>query len=98
MTLKVAFRAAARREFIEAVAWYEAQSPGLGLELLREVERCIASVAEHPELYAVVRADIRRVVARRFPYAVYYRQRDDRIIVLAVFHGRRHPRIWQARR
>jgi plasmid stabilization system protein ParE len=46
----------------------------------------------------VVRADIRRVVARRFPYAVYYRRREDRIVVLAVFHGRRHPRIWQARR
>ena len=98
MTLHVVFRAEARREFIEAVAWYEAQRDGLGAEFLNEIERCIASAAEHPELYASVRADIRRVVARRFPYAVYYRQRDNRIVVLAVFHGRRHPRIWQARR
>lgn len=98
MTLEVVFRAAARREFIEAAAWYEAQRVGLGAEFLSEIERCIASAAEHPQLYAAVRADIRRVVTRRFPYAVYYRQRDKLIVVLAVFHGRRHPRIWQVRR
>lgn len=98
MTLDVAFRATARREFVEAVEWYEAQRRGLGVELLVEVERCIASAAERPELYAMVRGEIRRVVTRRFPYSIYYRVRQDRIIVLAVFHGRRHPRIWQARR
>lgn len=98
MTLGVAFRTAARRELVEAVAWYEAQRPGLGADLLNEVERCITSAAERPEFYAVVRADVRRVVTRRFPYAIYYRCRAARIVVLAVFHGRRHPRVWQARR
>jgi plasmid stabilization system protein ParE len=34
---------------------------------------------------------------RRFPYSVFYRVEADRIVVLAVFHGRRNPRIWQAR-
>jgi transposase len=37
MTLDVAFRAAARREFIEAIDWYEAQRSGLGAEFLGEV-------------------------------------------------------------
>ena len=98
MTFAIAFRAAARREVVEAVAWYEAQRPGLGAEFLNEVERCIASVADRPELYAIVHGEIRRVVTRRFPYSLYYRVRQDRIVVLAVFHGRRQPRIWQARR
>jgi hypothetical protein len=42
-------------------------------------------------------ADIRRVPVRRFPYCVFYRVEPDRIVVLAIFHGRRNPRIWQAR-
>ena len=58
MTLAVAFRAAARREVVEAVAWYEAQRPGLGAEFLDEVARCVISVADRPELFAAVHGEI----------------------------------------
>lgn len=33
----------------------------------------------------------------RFPYSVYFRAEDRRIVVLAVFHGSRDPGTWQAR-
>ncbi|MBI5890495.1 MAG: hypothetical protein HZB47_07440 [Nitrosomonadales bacterium] len=42
-------------------------------------------------------AEIRRVVANRFAYSVYFRAEHHRIVVLAVFHGSRDPVIWQAR-
>ena len=54
MTLPVTFRSAARAEFIEAAAWYEAQCLNLGVEFIAEIERCVALVAEQPKLYAVV--------------------------------------------
>ena len=98
MTLRVAFRAAARRELVEAAGWYELQRAGLGSAFLGEIDRCLASVAEHPSLYATVRGDVRRVVTRRFPYGLYYRIRADRIVVVAVLHGSRDPRVWQRRR
>jgi len=47
--------------------------------------------------FAVVREDIRRVVANRFPYSVYFRAEQHRIVVLAVFHGSRDPSILPAR-
>ncbi len=50
-----------------------------------------------PLQFTVVREDIRRVVANRFPYSVYFRAEKHRIVVLAVFHGNRDPAIWQAR-
>jgi len=61
MTLPVTFRRAARAEFIEAAAWYEAQRPNLGVEFVAEVERCVAVAAEQPQLYAVVHKGMRRV-------------------------------------
>ena len=49
---------------------------------------------EHPLQVAVIREDIRRIVANRFPDSVYFRAEKQRIVVLAVFHGSRAPAIW----
>jgi toxin ParE1/3/4 len=97
MTLLVSFRRPARAEFIEAAAWYEAKRVNLGVEFVAEIERCVALAAEHPLRYVVVHNGIRRVVAKRFPYSVYYQSEPKRIVVLAVFHFRRNPSIWQQR-
>ena len=97
MTLAVTFRRAARAEFLEAAARYEAQRSGLGAEFISEVERCIALAAEQPQLYAIVHKNTRRVAVRRFPYSIYFRAEPFRIVVLAVFHGNRDPAIRQSR-
>ena len=97
MSLPVTFRRAARGEFLDAAAWYETQRSGLGVEFIAEIERCLGFASEHPQQYAVVHRDTRRVTARRFPFSVYFRAEAKRIVVLAVFHGRKDPAIWQAR-
>ncbi|MDP1673998.1 MAG: type II toxin-antitoxin system RelE/ParE family toxin [Burkholderiales bacterium] len=97
MTLRVVFRRAARDELVEAATWYGRQGPGLGEEFVREIEQSIQAAASAPQRHPAVFGDIRRTVARRFPFAVYFRVRSDTLVVLAVFHGRRNPVIWQRR-
>jgi len=97
MSLTITFHRAASAEFIEASVWYESKRLGLALEFMAEIERCVSLAAEHPLQSAVVREDIRRVVANRFPYGVYFRTEQHRIVVLAVFHGSRDPSILLAR-
>lgn len=97
MSLSVSFRRPARAEFIEAAAWYEARQPNLGVEFIARIDRCVALAAEQPLLFGIVHNDIRRVVAERFPYSVYYRAEPRCIVVLAVFHASRNPSIWQRR-
>ena len=97
MTLRVVFRRAAKIEFEEAAVWYGEKGPGLGDEFIREIDQAIANAAAASQRYPVVFGDIRRAVARRFPFAVYFRVRSDALVVLAVFHGRRNPTIWQRR-
>ncbi|MBU1425390.1 MAG: type II toxin-antitoxin system RelE/ParE family toxin [Gammaproteobacteria bacterium] len=75
----------------------ESKRVGLALEFMAEIDRCVSLASEHPLQYAVVREDVRRVVANRFPYSVYFRAELHRLVVLAVFHGSRDPAIWQAR-
>ena len=97
MSLPVTFHRAASAEFIEASAWYETKQVGLALGFMSEIERCLSLASKQPLQFAIVREDIRRVVANRFPYNVYFRAENHRIVVLAVFHGSRDPAIWLAR-
>ena len=36
-------------------------------------------------------------IVRRFPYLILYRITDEGISVIAIFHAKRDPKIWQAR-
>ncbi len=84
-------------EFIEASVWYETKRVGLALEFIAEIDRCVSLASKTPLQFAVVREEVQRVVAQRFPYSVYFRTEKHRIVVLAVFHSSRDPAIWQAR-
>ena len=97
MSLLVSFRHSARAEFIEAAAWYESERQNLGIEFIAEIERCVAAAAERPMTYSAIYKDVRRIIARRFPFSVYFRAEAHRIVILAVFHGSRDPAIWQHR-
>lgn len=97
MSLRVVFRVAARNEVEEAARWYEQRCSGLGEEFLREIDEAVLRAATHPDRYPLVLADVRKTVARRFPYSVFFRVRKDCLVILAVFHGRRDPTIWQDR-
>ena len=43
------FHRLADRELNEAAQYYELQSPGVGSSFLKEIDRCLQSIEEHPE-------------------------------------------------
>jgi plasmid stabilization system protein ParE len=90
-------RPEAEADLAEARRWYEERRQGLGADFLLCVEDALEKIRRNPAIYPVVYKDVRRAVVRRFPYGVFYRVVGQRIIVLGVFHGRRHPRSWQSR-
>ena len=40
---------------------------------------------------------LRRALLHTFPYAVYFRTSDEAVVVLAVLHLRRNPKVWRGR-
>ena len=64
----VLFTLAAEADVEEAFAWYEAQRPGLGETFRRALDVAVASIEEHPEAYAVIHRETRRVLLPTFPY------------------------------
>jgi len=97
VTYEVRLREEADRDLTEAALWYELHGIGLGYQFLGEVLRALASIADSPFIYPAVWRDTRRALMNRFPFGIYFRMRDDTVVVLAVMHGSRHPRNWMKR-
>jgi len=98
VTPRLVLRPQAEAELLDARDWYEDQRSGLASAFATESERVLDGILQGPLSYPRVQGEIRRALVRRFPYAVYFRALADEIVVLAVIHGRRHPRRWQSRR
>lgn len=94
---KIVFRHQARRELDEAGDWYEQEHIGLGLEFFTEIESLLHRVTSNPEQFPILYRNTRKAVARRFPYCVYFREGNQHIVVIAVFHSARNPAVWKSR-
>ncbi len=79
------------------MGWYEQQRPGLGTEFAAACRSALAVIRDRPQVFRLVHGDVRRVLLRRFPYAIFYRYREAELLVVAVMHERRDPRRWQER-
>ncbi len=90
-------RPAAAADVEEAFSWYEQQRPGLGKEFLEAVDAALREIAGHPLRQTVIFRDIRRLLLKRFPYAVFYRAYSSAIAVVACMHGRRDSLRWKQR-
>ena len=74
-----------------AMAWYENQRRGLGLEFLDCVEEATARIVEFPTLYSIKYDHFRAAMVRKFPFSVFYTIEKSEIIVHAVFDNRQDP-------
>lgn len=92
MSLSLIFKAAARIELEEAIAWYEEQTPGLGQEFSKEVRAALERALANPEIFKRVRGRARKIHLHRFSgYSIYFAVKADTFAVLSVFHGARDP-------
>ena len=91
------FHRLADRELNEAAQYYDLGNPGLGSSFLREVDRCLQSIEDHPEAGVMLRGSVRRRLLRRFPYALLYKIKPSSIRVLAVMNLKRRPTYWVGR-
>jgi plasmid stabilization system protein ParE len=93
--VKVRVLSSAEREFAEAVDFYNAERPDLGYELAAEVQRTLERISAFPEAWPLFSRRARRCIVRRFPYGVLYQVRSDCVLVVALLHMKRSPKIWQ---
>jgi len=91
------FIAAARREFLAEVNFYNEAQPGLGARFASAVEEAAARALAFPLAGSPSAANTRRVILKDFPFSLFYRPENGDIVIFAVSNHARHPGHWQAR-
>jgi len=74
---RLVIRPRAETDLREARNWYESQRAGIGAELLAEIDATIQGLIRDPQRHAVYYRGFRRVLARRFPYKLFYRLENN---------------------
>ena len=92
--MRVVFSPEARDDFEDAARYYDAQRPGLGDELRRELSNVLPKLRNATLNFPALRGDIRRLMLERFPYKLLYSVESDYVYVIAVAHRRRSPDYW----
>lgn len=92
MSLPVVYLPEAQDDIDAVYASYEQRSAGLGDRFLDALRDRIDQIGDNPALYGILHQDVRAAAPRKFPYVVYYRAETDRVLVIAVQHGRRSSR------
>ena len=91
------FHRLAELELLDAAAYYDLESPGLGRTFLTEIEACLERILQQPRAGVVLRGDVRRRLLARFPFGLLYKVKPNGVRILAVMNLRRRPWYWVGR-
>ena len=97
MSHSIQFDPDARREFLDAMDWYDQENPSLGLEFFNEVDSTLKKIFTNPDTFSPFLFSTRRCLLHRFPYSIVYRDVGSVIWVIAVAHTSRRPDYWKDR-
>lgn len=97
MSLRIEYHELVDTDLEHAWTWYEGHERGLGDRFLDAIRTTVVRASRWPNAGTpALRDDDDEIIERKlpahgFPYAVRYRIRDDRLIVMAVLHQHRRP-------
>ena len=85
----------AEAEFEEAADFYEAQRVVYGEVFRQDVATALGQIGNTPTIFSPYQGGpVRRRLLKRFPFGIYFLERDDAIHVIAVMNQRRKPNYW----
>lgn len=77
----------------EAIDWYENHKKDLGIEFLLEFYVHSNFLGENPKIFQKIYSRFRRMVMRKFPYAIFYsiEEENKEIFIAAIWNTKRNP-------
>ncbi|HEX5393711.1 MAG TPA: type II toxin-antitoxin system RelE/ParE family toxin [Rhodocyclaceae bacterium] len=82
---------AAEQDLLDGYWFYEGQQEGIGTYFLDSLIADIDSLALFGGVHAKPHGEFFRALSKRFPFAIYYTEANDQVIVVAVLDCRQNP-------
>jgi plasmid stabilization system protein ParE len=94
VTRALIVRAEAEADLAASKVWYDDQHEGLGARFIAEIDATFRRIEANPMAFSLVRGKLHRALMQRFPFGVFYVLTETHIVVVAVLHAARDPRLW----
>jgi plasmid stabilization system protein ParE len=96
---KVVILPLAKKDIYDAAQWYHKKQPGLGKRFTGEVRSTVSFIVKNPMASAKKYDNVRTAVLNTFPFLIHYTIDEIKniIVITAVLHTRRNPKIWENR-
>jgi len=97
---KAIILAPAKEDIRDATIWYNSKQKNLGRRFTLEIRQKVLLIQQNPEIFAVRYDDVRTVVLEMFPFMIHYTINDKQqsVIILAIFHTSLDPSKWRNRK
>ena len=80
----------AEKDIVIGISFYESQKNGLGKYFLNSILADIESLHIYAGIHVVI-AGYYRLLAKRFPFSIYYKIKDDVVYIYAILDCRQNP-------
>jgi len=80
--------------------WYDDQSEGLGGGFQEQLDSQFDKLKNNPNSYRKRYADVHCMNVKKFPFLIHFTIDEPNlvIVIFAVIHTSRNPKIWELRR
>lgn len=90
-------RTHAQLDIQEIVDYYDGISSVITDKFLDQLYQSLDFLAEHPKNFQVKYRNTRVYYLKDFPFGIHYLESNDLVVVLAVLHTSRNPKVWKTR-
>ena len=100
MTYTIRFSQLASDDLTEVLGWYKEQNvEGLHKRFIEALSKVLRGLEKNPQSNPIVHNTVRQALLKKFPYKILYTFDNAivEVLVIAVIHQKRDPKIWQGR-
>lgn len=95
MGYKLIVQPSAEYDLDEHIASYEKKQIGLGASFLDNFLEKLKLIEENPYKYQIKYREVRKVMIKRFPFAIHFIIEESAIHIIAVHPDKSDPANWQ---
>lgn len=93
--MRAVISASARKDFREAVDYYDKESISAGSRFAEQINATVELIRERPNIGHRNEFGEWQFKVETFPYTIIYQLEPRRILVMAIAHHRRKPGYWR---
>jgi plasmid stabilization system protein ParE len=100
MSYTIRFSQLATEDLTEILGWYKEQNvEGLHRQFIEATSKVLKRLEINPQSNAIVHNNVRQALLKKFPYKILYTFDNAivEVLVIAVIHQKRDPKIWKGR-